>query len=127
MLGKLIRKFVMATPSVLVFGFVNRRNTLNPVRDIYTLIATFLVCVVKQGTGPRRHLRVLFVSLTLFVVKTMAGSLLFGALSMIVFLLYLMITHPVFSVTCFPVRLQMVSFISNVRGEGRCACVYGRR
>lgn len=119
----LVQGFIVTAPSLLIFKFIGEEGALGTIQSISALITAFLMYIIGRNSKPEQRLKILAVSLLLFIVGAVVNSVVFNSYSVIFFLLCLVVARPMFDIAYFPIQLKVIDYVSGIEKRNEYAYI----
>ena len=124
LLKGLAQGYIVTAPAMLIMLLVGQEGTLGTVQAVGGILSAFLLYTAGRLAAPRHRLLVFSIALSLFLAGSLANTVLFNAIGVLVFLACLLVAKPMLDLAYYPIQLQVVDAVSQIEGRNQYAYIF---
>lgn len=114
--------FLVTAPSMLIMTLLGDESSLGTVQMIGALVAAMAMYVLGRVTKPASRIRIFSVGLVLFFAGALSNAILFNAIGVVMFMLFLLLSRPMMDLAYYPMQFRVIEIVERV--EHRSAFTY---
>ena len=124
LLKGLAQGYIVTAPAMLIMLLVGQEGTLGAVQAVGGVLSAFLLYTAGRLATPRHRLLVFSVALSLFLLGSIANTVLFNAIGVLVFLACLLLAKPMLDLAYYPIQLQVVDVVAHIEGRNQYTYIF---
>jgi YQGE family putative transporter len=113
--------YILVMPAMLVLQLVGYEGTLGLIESVGGVVTAGMLYVVGRMTAPEDRSKVFAVGLVLFVVGSLANSLLFDVVGVLIFQFCLVLAKPLLDLAYWPIEMHAIEVSSRIDSRNRYA------
>lgn len=113
----LAQGFIVTAPAMLMMTFFESEGALGTAQSVGALVAAFVMLLLGKYSRPKHRLPIFTVGLICFFMAAFFNGLLFSAIGVILFMLFLLIARPLLDIAYFPIQLKLIDVLSKFEGR----------
>ncbi|MDL2256059.1 MFS transporter [Parabacteroides sp. OttesenSCG-928-G06] len=120
----LVQGFIVTAPAMLIMKLVGEEGTLGAAQSVGSLITAFMMYIIGRNTRPAHRLKILAISLLLFMIGSLINSIFFNAASVLFFLLCMIVARPMLDLAYFPIQMKIIDYVSAIEKRNEYAYIF---
>jgi len=116
--------YLVMAPALLVLMLVGKEGSLGAILAIGGLVSAVVLYVTGRIAQPKHRILVLGMGFVLFVLGSLVNTVLFNAVSVLIFMACLVLAKPALQWAYFPIQMGVIDAVSAVEGRNQYAYVF---
>jgi MFS transporter, YQGE family, putative transporter len=123
LLKGLAQGFLVTAPAMLIMQLLGKEGALGTAQSVGAIIAAVLMYVVGRVSKPSDRIKTFAAGLILFTIAAILNGILFNALGVILFMLFLLVAKPLLDMAYFPIQFRVIDIVSKIERRGEFAYI----
>jgi YQGE family putative transporter len=123
LLKGLAQGFLVTAPAMLIMLLLGKEGALGTAQSVGAIIAAVLMYLVGRVSRPSDRIKTFAAGLILFAVAAILNGILFNALGVILFMLFLLLAKPLLDLAYFPIQFRVIDILSKIENRGEFAYI----
>ncbi len=123
LLKGLAQGFLVTAPAMLIMLLLGKEGALGTAQSIGAIIAAILMYLVGRISKPSDRIKIFSAGLILFAIAAILNGILFNALGVILFMLFLLVAKPLLDLAYFPIQFRVIDIVSKIENRGEFAYI----
>jgi YQGE family putative transporter len=123
LLKGLAQGFLVTAPAMLIMLLLGKEGALGTAQSIGAIIAAILMYLVGRLSKPSDRIKTFAAGLILFAIAAILNGILFNALGVILFMLFLLVAKPLLDLAYFPIQFRVIDIVSKIENRGEFAYI----
>ena len=123
LLKGLAQGFLVTAPAMLIMLLLGKEGALGTAQSIGAIIAAVLMYLVGRISKPSDRIKTFAAGLILFAIAAILNGILFNALGVILFMLFLLVAKPLLDLAYFPIQFRVIDIVSKIENRGEFAYI----
>ena len=123
LLKGLAQGFLVTAPAMLIMLLLGKEGALGTAQSIGAIIAAILMYLVGRISKPSDRIKTFAAGLILFAIAAVLNGILFNALGVILFMLFLLVAKPLLDLAYFPIQFRVIDIVSKIENRGEFAYI----
>jgi MFS transporter, YQGE family, putative transporter len=123
LLKGLAQGFLVTAPAMLIMLLLGKEGALGTAQSIGAIIAAVLMYLVGRLSKPSDRIKTFAAGLILFAIAAILNGILFNALGVILFMLFLLVAKPLLDLAYFPIQFRVIDIVSKIENRGEFAYI----
>ncbi len=123
LLKGLAQGFLVTAPAMLIMLLLGKEGALGTAQSIGAIIAAILMYLVGRISKPSDRIKIFAAGLILFAIAAVLNGILFNALGVILFMLFLLVAKPLLDLAYFPIQFRVIDIVSKIENRGEFAYI----
>ena len=123
LLKGLAQGFLVTAPAMLIMLLLGKEGALGTAQSIGAIIAAVLMYLVGRVSKPSDRIKTFAAGLILFAIAAVLNGILFNALGVILFMLFLLVAKPLLDLAYFPIQFRVIDIVSKIENRGEFAYI----
>src|SRR3546814_660711 len=119
----LTQGFLVTAPAMLIMRLLGQEGALGTAQSIGAIVAAVMMYVIGRITGPRHRLAIFAVGLICFALAAVINGVLFNAVGVVLFMLFLLMAKPLLDLAYFPIQLGVIDILSKKENRSEFAYI----
>jgi YQGE family putative transporter len=123
LLKGLAQGFLVTAPAMLIMQLLGKEGALGTAQSVGAIIAAILMYLIGRISKPSDRIKIFAAGLFLFAIAAICNGILFNALGVILFMLFLLIAKPLLDLAYFPIQFRVIDIVRNIEKRGEFAYI----
>src|SRR6185437_2279359 len=123
LLKGLAQGFLVTAPAMLIMLLLGKEGALGTAQSIGAIIAAVLMYLVGRISKPSDRIKTFAAGVILFAIAAILNGILFNALGVILFMLFLLVAKPLLDLAYFPIQFRVIDIVSKIENRGEFAYI----
>jgi len=113
----MVQGFLVTAPAILIMKFIGGEGELGLIQGIAGALTAILVYVLGRVAKPEDRMKIFGFGLLVFFLGTLANSILFSAVGVIIFILCKVLFQPIHDLAYLPTMMKTIDAVSKIEGR----------
>lgn len=113
----MVQGFLVTAPAILIMKFIGGEGELGLIQGIAGALTAILVYVLGRVAKPEDRMKIFGFGLLVFFLGTVANSILFSAVGVIIFILCKVLFQPIHDLAYLPTMMKTIDAVSKIEGR----------
>lgn len=123
LLKGLAQGFLVTAPAMLIMKLLGKEGALGTAQSIGAIIAAILMYLIGRVSKPSDRIKIFSAGLILFTIAALMNGILFNALGVVLFMLFLLLAKPLLDLAYFPIQFRVIDIVSKIEKRGEYAYI----
>jgi len=123
LLKGLAQGFLVTAPAMLIMQLLGKEGALGTAQSVGAIIAAILMYLIGRISKPSDRIKIFATGLFLFAIAAICNGILFNAMGVILFMLFLLIAKPLLDLAYFPIQFRVIDIVRNIEKRGEFAYI----
>jgi len=123
LLKGLAQGFLVTAPAMLIMLLLGKEGALGTAQSVGAIIAAVLMYIIGRVSSPADRIKTFGAGLILFALAALINGILFNALGVVLFMLFLLVAKPLLDIGYFPIQFRVVDIVSRLENRGEYAYI----
>lgn len=123
LLKGLAQGFLVTAPAMLIMKLLGKEGALGTAQSIGAIIAAILMYLIGRISKPSDRIKIFSTGLILFTIAALVNGILFSALGVVLFMLFLLLAKPLLDQAYFPIQFRVIDIVSKIEKRGEYAYI----
>jgi YQGE family putative transporter len=106
--------FLVTAPSMLIMTLLGDEGSLGLAQTVGALFAAIAMYVLGRLTSPDDRIKIFAAGLVLFLLAALSNAILFNAMGVILFMLFLLLAKPLLDLAYFPIQFRVIDIVKRI-------------
>lgn len=116
--------YIVTAPTMLIMTLVGKEGALGSIQSIAAFISAILMYLIGRISKPQHRLQIFGLGLAVFVIGAMFNAILYSAIGVILFVLFLIFARPLLDIAYFPIQLQVIDSLAKKESRNEFAYIF---
>lgn len=119
----LAQGFLVTAPAMLIMRLVGQEGALGTVQSTGAIVAAVIMYILGRRTAPSHRLAIFTIGLVCFALAAFINGILFNALGVLLFMLFLLIAKPLLDLAYFPIQFSVIDILKRLEKRNEFAYI----
>jgi len=116
--------YIVTAPAMLIMTLVGNEEILGIVQSTGAIISALLLYLLGRIAKPKHRLIIFSTGLLLFALGGVFNAILYSAIGVILFMLFLVLGRPLMDLAYFPIQMRVIDYVSKVEGRNTFSYIF---
>lgn len=119
----LAQGFLVTAPAMLIMRLVGQEGALGVAQSAGAIVAAFIMYILGRRAKPSHRLLIFSAGLICFALAAIINGVLFNALGVLLFMLFLLIAKPLLDLAYFPIQFSVIDILKRLEKRNEFAYI----